>query len=154
MIRSDVLSVVVALAGAIFPGWSQDNPVFPVVGIGPGQWLRLHAIALGAGQGRCRARLSFRNAANEDLGRALDVDLTLGKSALIDYEAAERIEVRAVVEHQSNPSSCFTAIELMDSTGSRSYLASMMRPAARPADYPFPAFVDVGAGEDVRVVVS
>ena len=93
------LSVVIAVAGAIFPAWSQDNPVFPVIGIGPGQWLRLHAIALGTGQGRCQARLSFRNTANEDLGRSLQVDLTLGKSALIDYQAAERIEVRAVVEH-------------------------------------------------------
>jgi len=35
-----------------------------VVGIGPGQWLRLHAIALGNNQGRCQAALSFRDAMN------------------------------------------------------------------------------------------
>src|SRR5579871_1118537 len=128
MFLRNAFLAVFGITGVVSPAWTQNSAVFPVVGIGPGQWLRLHAIALGTEQGHCLARLSFRNTANEDLGRSLQVDLTLGKSASIDYAAADRIEVRAVVEKLLDPSSCFTAIELMDSTGSRSYLASTVAP--------------------------
>lgn len=99
------------MAGTFAPAYSQNNPNFPVAGIGPGQWLRLHAIALGTGQGRCQAALSFRNTANDPLGASLQVDLTIGKSAFLDYPAGDgRSEVRQVVEQLSNPSSCFSSI--------------------------------------------
>jgi len=143
------------MAGTFAPAYSQDNPNFPVAGIGPGQWLRLHAIALGTGQGRCQAALSFRNTANEPVGPSLAVDLTIGKSAFLDYLAVDvRSEVRPVIEQLSNPSSCFSAMEIVDATGSRSYLSSMMAPPVRPADSLYPSFVDAAPGERVRVAVG
>jgi cytochrome c peroxidase len=146
---------IALMAGTISPAYSQKNPSFPVAGIGPGQWLRLHAIALGTGQGRCQASLGFRDTANESIGPSLQVDLTIGKSALLDYPAGDdRSEVRPVVELLSTPSSCFSAMELMDATGTRSYLSSMMAPPVRLADYPYASFVDAGAGERVRLAVS
>src|ERR1700687_4237476 len=105
---------IALIAGTFAPAYSQNNPNFPVAGIGPGQWLRLHAIALGTGQGRCQAALSFRNTADESIGPSLQVDLTIGKSAFLDYPAGDdRSEVRPVVELLSTPSSCFSAMELM-----------------------------------------
>src|SRR5450631_1126888 len=95
---------IALMAGTISPAYSQKNFSFPVAGIGPGQWLRLHAIALGTGQGRCQASLGFRDTANESIGPSLQVDLTIGKSALLDYPAGDdRSEVRPVVELLSTP---------------------------------------------------
>jgi len=146
---------IALIAGTFAPAYGQNTPNFPVAGVGPGQSLRLHAIALGAGQGNCQAMLSFRNTANESVGPSLQVDLPIGKSAFLDYPAGDgRNEIRPVVEQLSAPSSCFSAMELMDYTGTRAYLSSMMMPPVRPTDYPYPAFVDAGPGERVRVVVS
>ena len=153
MTRTIFLSAITLLAAST--AYAQNGPKFPVVGVGPGQWLRLHAIALGNNQGRCQAALSFRDAKNTAAGPSLQVDLTIGKSAFVDYPATDaRSEIRAVVEHLSSPSSCFSAVELMDSTGTRSYVSSMMVPAVRPTDTPYASFLDANPGESIRVVVS
>jgi cytochrome c peroxidase len=147
--------LTVMLTAALPAAYAQSSPNFPALGIGPGQWLRLHVIALGTNQGRCQAALGFRDTANIAIGPSKEVDLTIGQSAFLDYPAGDtRIEVRPAVAHLANPSSCFSSMELIDGTGSRSYLSSMMAPPVRPIDYPFPSFVDAGPGESVRVAVS
>src|SRR4051812_47352389 len=87
------------LALAIPGARGQGSPQFPVVGIGPGQWIRLRAIALAADSGACQALLSFRDIANAAIGPSRQVDLAAGKSDVLEYipSLPSRIEIRPVV---------------------------------------------------------
>ena len=154
--RKNLLAIT--LVAVTIPGsQGQSSANFPVVGIGPAQWLRLHAIALGTDHGPCQALLSFRDTANAIVGPSLQVNLAVGESSVLEYipYLSSRIEVRPVVEHLSSSLSCFLTSELVDGlAGTRAYLSSVTAPPVRPPDFGFPSFVDADSEESVRIAIT
>jgi hypothetical protein len=112
MLTRKTLFAVSLVAVTISGSQGQSSANFPVVGIGPAQWLRLRAIALGPGRGPCQALLSFRDIANAVVGPSLRVNLAVGESSVLEYlpHLSSRLEVRPVAERLSNHSSCFSAM--------------------------------------------
>jgi cytochrome c peroxidase len=133
---------------------------FPAVGGSGKQTVAIRLIGLGTKETVCRAKLGFRNLADETVGETREVELRIGQAerhalplSTLGITDNDRAEIRAVIELEAPLSVCWPAVEVSGPYGVSGYLSGTALRMKRPADAKVSPFLDAGEGQAVRVVV-
>jgi cytochrome c peroxidase len=139
---------------------SAATEYFPVIGGSAQQTLTIRVIALGTRDTFCTAAVGFRTLSGEPAAEMKVMSLRIGQSQHYSFKLSnlgladgERAEIRPVVELGSSLSVCWPAVEVGQNGVTTGYLSGTTLRMRRPTDAKVSPFIDVNAGEAVRVVV-